>query len=156
MKFHLVACGTRPPGWAAAGFDDFTRRIRRPVRVELHEIPLGRRRGGEPPDRAVEDEGQRMLKAVPRSARLVALDPKGAAWTTEELGAHLKDWLAEGSDVAFAIGGPDGLAPAVLARADDRWSLGPLTLPHMLVRVILAEQLYRAWSILENHPYHRA
>lgn len=156
MKLHLVACGTRPPDWAAAAFGDFARRFRHPLKLELREIPLGRRREGEPPDRAIEDEGERMLRAIPRDARLVALDPRGKPWTTEMLSRRLKDWLAEGRDVALAVGGPDGLAPAVLERADDRWSLGPPTLPHMLVRVIVAEQLYRAWSILENHPYHRA
>lgn len=96
-----------------------------------------------------------MLRAAPRDARLVALDPKGEAWTTEGFASNLKDWLPEGRDTAFLVGGPDGLARAVLARAGKRWSLGPLTLPHMLVRLIVAEQLYRAWSILENHPYHR-
>lgn len=155
MKLHLVACGTRPPGWLAAGFDEFAGRIRHPLSLELHEIALGRRRDGEAPDRAVADEGARLLKAVPRGARLVALDPAGSAWSTATLGTHLQGWLAEGRDVAFAIGGPDGLSRDVLERAEDRWSLGPATLPHMLVRVIVAEQLYRAWSILNNHPYHR-
>lgn len=124
--------------------------------MELHEIPLARRRGGEPADRAVAEEGERMLRAAPREAHVVALDPDGSAWSTEQLASHLGDWLGGGRDVAFLIGGPDGLAPGVLERAGQRWSLGPLTLPHMLVRLIVAEQLYRAWSILENHPYHRA
>lgn len=155
MKLHLISVGNRPPEWLAAGFDDFSRRLRHPFRIELHEIPLARRRGGEPPDRTVAGEGERMLRAAPRDAHLVALDPNGSAWSTERLASHLRDWLSGGRDVAFLIGGPDGLAPGVLERAAQRWSLGPLTLPHMLVRLIVAEQLYRAWSILENHPYHR-
>lgn len=155
MKLHLIACGSKPPDWLAAGFDDFSRRFRRPMQLELHEVALGRRRRGESPDRAVEDEGARLLRVLPGDARLVALDRGGRQWTTEQLVSHLKEWLSEGRDVAFGIGGPDGHAKAVLERADDRWSLGPLTLPHMLVRLIVAEQLYRAWSILENHPYHR-
>lgn len=153
MKLHLISIGGRPPEWVAAGFADYARRLRHPFRLELHEIPLARRRDG---PRALADEGDRMLRAVPRDARLVALDPGGDAWTTSRLAANLEDWLPEGRDTAFLVGGPDGLAPAVLERAERRWSLGPLTLPHMLVRLIVAEQLYRAWSILENHPYHRA
>lgn len=155
MKLQLISVGSRPPDWLARGFDDFARRLRHPARLELQEIPLGRRRGGEPADRAVADEGERLLRAVPRDAHLVALDPNGSGWSTEQLASHLRDWLGGGSDVAFLIGGPDGLSPEVLKRADQRWSLGPLTLPHMLVRLLVAEQLFRAWSILENHPYHR-
>lgn len=155
MKLHLLACGSRPPEWLAAGFNDFSRRFRHPLKLELKEIPLGDRRGGRDGGRAVAEEGDRMLRALPDNSRLIALEPTGKSWTTEDLAANLKDWLAGGGDVAFAIGGPDGLSPAVLDRAEARWSLGPLTLPHMLVRVIVAEQLYRAWSILQNHPYHR-
>lgn len=156
MKLHLVACGTRPPDWLAAGFDDYARRFRHPLRLELHEIAVTQRRGGKTAERAAEEEGHRIIRCVPRDVRLVVLDPDGSPWTTEKLASNLKDWLAEGRDVAFAIGGPDGLSDAVLERANSRWSLGPLTLPHMLVRLIVVEQLYRAWSILENHPYHRA
>lgn len=155
MKLHLLACGTRPPDWLAAGFDDFARRFRHPLRLQLQEIPVVQRRGGKPAQRAMAEEGERLLRAVPGNTRLIALDPGGSPWSTDKLASNLKAWLADGRDVAFCIGGPDGLAPGVLERAEHRWSLGPLTLPHMLVRVVVAEQLYRAWSILENHPYHR-
>src|SRR5579885_1493093 len=100
-------------------------------------------------------EGERMLAALPKAAHVVALDAAGAAWRSEELAARLQRWRLLGKDLAFLIGGPDGLAPAVLARADERWSLGPLTLPHPLVRILVAEQLYRAASLLAGHPYHR-
>lgn len=156
MKLHLISVGGRPPDWLAAGFDDYARRLKHPVRLELHEIVLARRGSGKSAQRAVKDEGERMLRAAPRDARLIALDAEGAPWTTERLASNLRDWMGEGRDAAFLVGGPDGLAPEVLERSEQRWSLGPLTLPHMLVRLIVAEQLYRAWSILENHPYHRA
>lgn len=155
MKLHLLAVGTRPPDWAAAGFNDFARRMRAPFSLDLTEIPLAKRRRGEPPDRAIAAEAGRLRDAVPAGAVTVALDPKGGAWTTEELARRLGSWRDESRDVAFLVGGPDGLDDATRSAADAVWSLGPLTLPHMLVRVIVAEQLYRAWSILRNHPYHR-
>lgn len=97
-----------------------------------------------------------MLAAVPRDCHVIALDVTGQAWNTEVLAGRLQGWLGAGRDVALLVGGPDGLAPACLARADTRWSLSPLTLPHALVRVVLAEQLYRAWTLVSGHPYHRA
>lgn len=155
MKLRVLAVGSRPPEWAAAAFEDFARRLPHPFSIGLDEIPLGKRRKGEAPDRAVAEEARRLRAAVPRGARIVALDRRGQAWSTERLAEHLSDWRGEGRDCAFLIGGPDGLDDALRGEADAVWSLGPLTLPHMLVRVIVAEQLYRAWSILENHPYHR-
>jgi 23S rRNA (pseudouridine1915-N3)-methyltransferase len=101
------------------------------------------------------DEAAALLAAIPRDAHVVALDGRGKAWSSEDLAAQLERWRMQGRDLAFLIGGPDGLAPAVLARADQRWSLGPATLPHPLVRIVVAEQLYRAVSQLGNHPYHR-
>jgi 23S rRNA (pseudouridine1915-N3)-methyltransferase len=97
-----------------------------------------------------------MLKALPGGARVIALDVDGKRWSTEQLGVSLGDWMREGRDLALLVGGPEGLAASCLQRADERWSLSPLTFPHPLVRVILAEQLYRAWTLLKGHPYHRA
>ncbi len=154
MKLRLLAAGTRMPDWVAAGFADYAGRLPRECRLELKEIPLGRRggKGG----RAVAEEGERMLKAVRPDDRVVALAVDGDAPDTEALARRLDGWLLDGRDVVFTIGGPDGLAPEVLARAEWRWSLSPLTLPHGLVRVVLAEQLYRATTVLAGHPYHRA
>lgn len=156
MKLRLLAAGTRMPAWVAAAFEDYAGRLPPDSRPELVEIPLGRRQGRRPDlARAVAAEGERMLAAAGQ-ARLIALDVQGRAWSTEALARELAAWREDGRDVALCIGGPDGLAPAVRERAEKRWSLSPLTLPHGLVRVIVAEQLYRAWSILHNHPYHRA
>ncbi len=146
MRLVLVAGGRRPPGWVAAGFQDYARRLPRHLPLELVEVPLQGR---------ISEDRRRLLAAVPHRARLVAVDPGGEPWSTEELAARLQAWLAGGRDVAFLVGGPEGLGPEPLAQAEACWSLSRLTLPHMLVRVVVAEQLYRAWSLLTGHPYHR-
>lgn len=105
--------------------------------------------------RLIQQEGERMLGALPKGARVVALDVRGRPWSTQQLAGQLEAWMAGGRDVALLVGGPDGLAPECLERAEQTWSLSPLTLPHPLVRVVVAEQLYRAWSITQGHPYHR-
>ena len=143
------------PDWVAAGFADYAKRFPRDLPIELHEIrPAGRTRGGDAP-RALAADGQRMLSRA-GGARLVALDVAGRLLDSGELAAELGRWRSEGGDVAILIGGPDGLAPACLERADLRWSLSPLTLPHQLVRIVVTEQLYRALTILQGHPYHRS
>ncbi|MEJ1379214.1 MAG: 23S rRNA (pseudouridine(1915)-N(3))-methyltransferase RlmH, partial [Candidatus Sedimenticola sp. (ex Thyasira tokunagai)] len=123
---------------------------------QLVEIAPGHRGKSADVARTVRDEGERMLKAIPRNCRVMALDVKGKAWSTEQLSSRLGGWMGEGQDLALLVGGPEGLAAECLQRADNRWSLSPLTMPHPLVRVVVAEQLYRAWSLLRNHPYHRA
>jgi 23S rRNA (pseudouridine1915-N3)-methyltransferase len=143
------------PRWVDEGYREYARRLPRECALHLQEIPLGRRGKGADVQRAVQGEGDRMLAAVPRNCRVLALDQRGRAWCTEELAGQLEGWLAEGRDLALLVGGPDGLARSCLERADGCWSLSPLTLPHPLVRVLVAEQLYRAWSILSRHPYHR-
>ncbi len=156
LRLHLIAAGDRPPRWVAEGFDDYARRLVGDVTLRLVEVDVARRVKGADVARAVADEGKRMLAAVPPTARVVALAVEGQAWSTDDVVARLATWTTDGRDVALLVGGPDGLAPACLARAEDRWSLGPLTLPHMLVRVIVAEALYRAWTVRARHPYHRA
>jgi 23S rRNA (pseudouridine1915-N3)-methyltransferase len=156
VRIQLIGAGTRLPHWVDEGYQEYTKRLPPECRLQLVEIPLGRRGKGLDPARALLEEGERMLQAVPAGARLVALDVRGQSWSTAELSRRLGDWLAEGRDLALLVGGPDGLAEACLARAEGRWSLSPLTFPHAMVRVILAEQLYRAWSLLQSHPYHRA
>lgn len=156
MLLRVAAIGQRMPAWVSTGWQEYARRFPGNLRLELIELPLERR--GKNPDieRLRSREGEALLAATPVGALSVALDITGRKWSTEDLSSQLENWMGSGRDVCFMIGGPDGLSPACLAAADSRWSLGPLTLPHPMVRVILAEQLYRAWSIINNHPYHRA
>ena len=156
MRLELIAVGERMPAWVRDGYEEYAKRLPRECALILREIEPGARGKSQDPARAVAQEGERMLAALPKNARVVALDVKGAEHSTEELAGRLQTWLADGRDVALLVGGPDGLAAECLARAEERWSLSRLTLPHPLARVVLAEQLYRAWSILRNHPYHRA
>ena len=156
MNIHLIAVGEKMPGWVQAGYLEFAKRLPAESALRLVEVPAGKRGKNADIPRILRSEGERMLAAVPKGARIVALDVAGRAWSTEALAAELETWLADGRDVALLVGGPEGLDPACLAASEQRWSLSPLTFPHPLVRVILAEQLYRAWSIVRNHPYHRA
>ncbi|HXH03273.1 MAG TPA: 23S rRNA (pseudouridine(1915)-N(3))-methyltransferase RlmH [Candidatus Competibacteraceae bacterium] len=156
MRIHLIAVGERMPAWVSAGYAEYAGRLPRECALQLIEITPGRRGKNAVVERAVREEGERMLAALPKGARVVALEVSGRQWSTEELAAQLQGWLAEGRDVALLVGGPEGLAPAARSRAEQSWSLSRLTLPHPLVRVVVAEQLYRAWSILHHHPYHRA
>jgi 23S rRNA (pseudouridine1915-N3)-methyltransferase len=155
MQIHLLAVGARMPSWVTAGFDDYAERMPRECRLVLREIPAGRRGKGADIARIVHGEGEKLLAAVPKGARVAALDREGRALDTLQLSAELKAQLARGGDLALLVGGPEGLSDSCLARADTKWSLSKLTLAHPLVRVVVAEQLYRAWSILNNLPYHR-
>lgn len=156
MRIRVLAVGTRMPDWVTAGWRDYAERLPRECRLELTEIPLVRRGKNPDLDRLRRREGEKLLAACPDGTRLLALAVDGRQWSTPELAEQLAAWLADGRDLALAVGGPDGLDPAVVARAEATWSLSRLTLPHPLVRVLVAEQLYRAWSLLNNHPYHRA
>ncbi|MFW6342172.1 MAG: 23S rRNA (pseudouridine(1915)-N(3))-methyltransferase RlmH [Halothiobacillaceae bacterium] len=155
MRIHLIAVGEKMPDWVQSGFEEYARRLPRTCRVLLHEVAPGRRGKNADIDRAVREEADRIEAVLPDNALVVALDVRGRALSTEQLAERLDDWLQGGRDIALLVGGPDGLHPDLLARAELRWSLSALTFPHPLVRVILAEQLYRAWSVLANHPYHR-
>jgi 23S rRNA (pseudouridine1915-N3)-methyltransferase len=156
MRIVLVAVGEKPPAWVREGFAEYGKRLPRPFAPELVELPLGARGKGRDPTRAIAEEGERVLAALPKNAHVVALDERGKAFSSVELSKQFEAWQLGGRDVALVIGGPDGHAPAVLARAEQKWSLGPLVLPHMLVRLVVVEQLYRAWTIATGHPYHRA
>jgi len=156
MVIKLVAAGSKSPAWVSDGYTEFARRMPRECRLELEELPAVRRGKGASADESRRTEGERMLRAIARGDHVVALDSKGRQWSTEALAAELERWLLHPGGVTLLIGGPDGLAPACLDRADQVWSLSQLTFPHQLVRVIVAEQLYRAWSYLKGHPYHRA
>jgi len=156
MKTRLISVGERMPAWVADGFAEYRKRLSRDLPLDLVEIELGNRGKGRDDARAIQDEGAAILAALPHDSHVIALDGRGRTWSSEELAEQLGKWRMAGRDLAFLIGGPDGHAPEVLARADQCWSLGPLTLPHMLVRLVLAEQLYRAATIVAGHPYHRA
>jgi 23S rRNA (pseudouridine1915-N3)-methyltransferase len=156
MRARILAVGERMPGWVAEGFAEYRKRLSHELPLELIELKPGIRGKGRDDARAIVDEGAAIIAALPRDTHVVALDGRGKSWSSEELAAQLSAWRMAGRDLAFVIGGPDGHAPEVLARAEQRWSLGPLTLPHMLVRLVLAEQLYRASTIIVGHPYHRA
>lgn len=156
MRIHLIAVGTRMPEWVEQGFREYARRLPRECALRLVEIPIGRRSKAQAATAAQLEEGRLMLAAVPKGCTIIALDVGGLGWSTRDLATQLEQWLASGRDVALLVGGPDGLAPDCLARAEHRWSLSALTFPHALVRILVSEQLYRAWSLLHNHPYHRA
>jgi 23S rRNA (pseudouridine1915-N3)-methyltransferase len=156
LRLLLIAASQRQPGWVDEGFADYSERLRGRCKLELKVVPLARRSAGAPVDRAIADEAERLLAAVPAGAHVVALAEDGKPWSTAELAAKLESWMQRGAPVALLVGGPDGLGRACLDRAAERWSLSKLTLPHGLVRVVAAEALYRAWSVLERHPYHRA
>jgi 23S rRNA (pseudouridine1915-N3)-methyltransferase len=149
VRIRVIAVGTRMPGWVATAYEEYTRRLRSSLRVELEELPPGKDKA-----RAKADEEKRLLERA-GDDYLVALDERGKSLTTLELANWLSLRQQDGRNLAFVIGGADGLGAEILRRADLRWSLSALTFPHAMVRVILAEQLYRAHSVLHNHPYHR-
>ena len=156
LRLSLLTASNRQPEWVDAGADDYAKRLRGRCSLEIKTVPLARRTATTPVDRAILDEGERLLALLPNAARVVALCEGGKPWSTKDLAAKLEGWMRLGVPVAFLVGGPDGLSQACIDRANERWSLSNLTLPHGLVKVVVAEALYRAWSLLENHPYHRA
>lgn len=156
MKCRLIAAGTRLPDWINEGFREYQKRLRTPLSLELHEIPVATRRLGENPGRARLREGTEMLSVLGKDDFVVALEIAGKSMSTEQLSLWLAERMRDGRPLALLIGGPDGLSTPCLDRADQSWSLSPLTLPHALARVVVAEQLYRAVSLLAGHPYHRA
>lgn len=155
MKLAVIAVGTRMPSWADEAFAEFARRMPRELPLELKEIKTEPRSIGKPVDALLAAEAGRIKTALPARSRVVALDERGADLSTSQLAGRLRQWMETGDDVAFVIGGPDGLAPDIKAMAAEALRLSSLTLPHALVRVVLAEALYRAASLLKGHPYHR-
>lgn len=155
MKLQVVAIGTRLDDWINSGFENYARRLPPETPLQLVEVKPAQRRGL-PLARVLADEGKRLLSCVAAGDRVVALDVAGRNLSTEALAEKFDDWRMQGSNVTFLIGGADGLDESCLMRADERLSLSALTFPHGLVRIMLAEQLYRAWTLLVGHPYHRA
>jgi 23S rRNA (pseudouridine1915-N3)-methyltransferase len=156
VLIRLLAAGTRLPTWVKAGYEEYAGRLGPEVRLELVEIAVAHRGRNADLARLRAEEGRRMLAGISPRMHVAALDPHGRQMSTEQLARWLSTRLADGRDVAMLVGGPDGLDPACLERANSTLSLSALTFPHGLVRVILAEQLYRALSVLKGHPYHRA
>jgi len=155
VRIRLIAVGTRMPAWVEQGYNEYAKRMPRDCTVELVELPLAVRSKNSDIARAMEKEGEATLAAIGKGDAVIALDVKGKPWSTEQLAGQMAGWKMSGNNYSLLIGGPDGLAPACLALATIRWSLSPLTLPHPLVRILLIEQLYRATTILQNHPYHK-
>ncbi|WP_218353011.1 23S rRNA (pseudouridine(1915)-N(3))-methyltransferase RlmH [Alteromonas lipotrueiana] len=155
MRIQIVAVGTKMPGWVETGTNEFLRRFPVDLPVSFTEIPAQKRGKNADIKRILQKEGQATLSVIPKDHRIVTLEVTGKPWDTPTLARQLDQWKMDGRDVSLLIGGPEGLAPECIALAEQRWSLSPLTLPHPLVRVIVTESLYRAWSVTQNHPYHR-
>ncbi len=155
MQINLIAIGNKMPGWVQQGVEEYARRMPRECKLLVKEIIPGKRSKNNDVAQIVRSEGERIINAIPPRTQVITLDILGKPWTTVELSLAMKRWLESGQNVAILIGGPEGLADSVRGLATESWSLSRLTFPHPLVRVIVAEQLYRAWSILNNHPYHR-
>jgi 23S rRNA (pseudouridine1915-N3)-methyltransferase len=156
MQIHLLAVGNKMPAWVKQGYEEYASRMPPHCRVILKEIPPEKRGKNVNASDIQQKEAEKIRQALPANCRIVALDGLGKIWSTEKLAERLEDWMMQGPDIALIIGGPDGLTRDFIKQVDEHWSLSNLTFPHPMVRVIVAEQLYRAWTITENHPYHRA
>ncbi len=156
MQIHLLAIGKKMPDWISTGFKEYTSRLKSTMPLFLTEIATTRKSNSQDSKTVMREEGEKLLAAIPDNAWVVALDEHGKQWSSKELAAQVEKWANHSSQVALMIGGADGLDKTCLERADQTWSLSPMTLPHAMVRVVVAEQLYRAWSLNNNHPYHRS
>ena len=155
MRLVLASVGQRPPAWAETAYEDFAKRFPPDLRLELKAVKAEPRSSGKTAAQMMAAEAQRLDAAVPKGARRVVLDEHGSRLSTRQLADRLRFWLSDGRDVVLLVGGPDGLDPTLKASADETLRLSDLTLPHAFVRVLLAEALYRAWSVTTGHPYHR-
>lgn len=155
MRLIIASVGNKMPDWITQGFNEYAKRMPREAKIELLEIKPEPRTTGKSPSQIMQAEAQRILQALPANCLRIAMDERGATPTTKQLAAHMQEWMREGCDVAFMVGGADGLHESVKQSAQSLMALSALTLPHAFVRVLLAEQLYRAHSLMHNHPYHR-
>lgn len=155
MRIHIVALGDRMPDWVSQGFVEYIKRIGSELSVELVEVSAEKRGKRADIPRLMAKESKRLMARIPTNSVVIALDIQGKMWSTEELATRLGQWQQDGRNICFLIGGPEGMTKEVLAAADIRLSFSTMTFPHPMVRIILAEQLYRAYSILNNHPYHK-
>lgn len=155
MKLWIIAIGNKMPGWVEAGFAEYVKRMPREARIELVELKPEKRGSGKSTQQILDAERERIVGVLPQGAKIVAMDERGEFWTTQRLAQALTGWQQQGGDVAFIIGGADGLHEDIKRRAEKLLALSAMTLPHGLARVLLAEQLYRAVTIIQGHPYHR-
>jgi 23S rRNA (pseudouridine1915-N3)-methyltransferase len=156
MRINFICMGQKMPTWVQQGYQEYAKRLPSQCELNLIEIPLTRRGKNADIPRIQQDEGKRMLAQVSHDSFVLALDERGKTWDTAQLSQQLNNWMQNHTQVALLVGGPEGLASECLQKAQQKWSLSALTLPHPLVRVVVAEQIYRAWTLLNNHPYHRA
>ncbi|ATC94089.1 23S rRNA (pseudouridine(1915)-N(3))-methyltransferase RlmH [Pseudoalteromonas tunicata] len=155
MKIQLIAVGTKMPSWVETGYLEYQRRFPKDMSLELVEITAGKRGKNADIKRILQIEGEKTLAAIPKGNRIVTLEVTGQPWDTHQLASQMQKWQLDGRDISLLIGGPEGLATECIAVSEQKWSLSNLTLPHPLVRIVVAESLYRAWSLNNNHPYHR-
>lgn len=155
MHIKLIAVGNKMPNWVEAGWQEYSKRLPKEFALELIEIPLTTRGKNADVKRLIQQEGITMLSKVQASDKVITLEVKGKPWSTQQLAEKMGQWQLAGQNINLMVGGPEGLAEEVCQRSDEKWSLSALTLPHPIVRVIVAEQLYRAWTILAGHPYHK-
>ncbi len=155
MRLHIIAMGDRMPAWVQQGYQEYAKRLGSELQLQLHELTPEKRGKNVDVNRILQKEGERMLQVIPTNCDVIALDREGQMLSTESLADKLRQWLGAGRDQAWLIGGPEGMSTVCLQRAQLRLSFSPMTFPHPLVRIILAEQIYRAYSILKNHPYHK-
>ena len=155
MRITIVAVGLRMPSWVNQGVLEYSKRIPAEMNVSIVEVPAGKRTKSTPVDKILKQEAERISAAIPQDAHIVVLDERGRSQRTSALAGNMSTWMQNGRNVALVIGGADGLHSELKTRAHEIWSLSDLTLPHGLARVCLVEQLYRAWSLTRNHPYHR-
>lgn len=156
MKIELLAIGTKMPSWVDAGFKDYQKRLPKACELTLKALPMAQRTKTGNTDLWKEKDSETLLNAIPEQSLVIALDERGKHYTTAQLADKLQTWRESTQHLSLLVGGPDGLTEACKARAQETWALSQLTLPHPLVRIIVAEQLYRAWTLLHDHPYHRA
>jgi 23S rRNA (pseudouridine1915-N3)-methyltransferase len=155
MRIQLVAVGTKMPTWVKQGFEEYAKRFSQDVTFRLNEVPASKRTKQADITRLLKKEGELVLAQIPDSDKVVTMEVEGKLWDSHQLSQQLKNWQEDRQNISILIGGADGLAQSCMQRSEHRWSLSPLTLPHYLVRILVAESLYRAWSIIKNHPYHR-
>jgi 23S rRNA (pseudouridine1915-N3)-methyltransferase len=155
MKIQLIAVGTKMPDWVEKGYQEYARRFPKDMQLELLEINAGKRGKNADIKRILKKEGELTLDAIPKGNKIVTLEVTGKPWTTENLAFEMEKWQLDARNISLLIGGPEGLAPECIAKSEQSWSLSALTLPHPLVRIIVAESLYRAYTLTINHPYHR-
>lgn len=156
MQIHMLAIGKKMPGWIESGFKEYQRRLKATMPLNLIELATTRKSNSQDNKTVIREEGEKLLAAIPDGSWVIVLDEHGKQWDSKGLAVQLEKWAGHSSHITLMIGGADGLDKACLDRADQTWSLSPLTLPHAMVRVVVAEQIYRAWSLNNNHPYHRS